>query len=88
MKYPSLLVLSVTVTFLAILWVNDSQAESPISTLSLRTAHPVSVVEADIYVNRAQTTMRLKCFAEDLELLQGVEALENGFYDSDELLDA
>ena len=29
--------------------------------------HPVSVVEADIYVNRFKTTMRLKCFAEDLE---------------------
>ena len=32
--------------------------------------------------------MKLKCFAEDLELLQGVEALEDGFYDSEELLDA
>jgi hypothetical protein len=50
--------------------------------------HPVSVVEADIYVNRFQTTMKLKCFAEDLELLQGVEALEDGLYDSEELLDA
>ncbi len=51
-------------------------------------SHPVSVVEADIYVNRFRTTMRLKCFAEDLELLQGVEALEDGLYDSEELLDA
>ena len=51
-------------------------------------SHPVSVVEADVYVNRFLTTMKLKCFAEDLELLQGVEALEDGFYDSDELLDA
>ena len=50
--------------------------------------HPVSVVEADIYVNRNRTTMRLTCFAEDLELLQGVEAFEDGMYDSDELLDA
>lgn len=50
--------------------------------------HPVSVVEADIYVKRFSTTMRLKCFAEDLELLQGVEALEDGFYDSDELREA
>ena len=52
------------------------------------TFHPVSVVEADIYVNRTKVTMRLTCFAEDLELLQGVEALENGLYDNDELLDA
>lgn len=51
-------------------------------------SHPVSVVEADIYVNRTRITMRLKCFAEDLELLQGVEALEDGLYDSEELLDA
>lgn len=50
--------------------------------------HPVSIVEADIYVNRASTTMRLKFFAEDLELLQGVEALEDGMYDTEELLDA
>ena len=50
--------------------------------------HPVSVVEADIYVTRTRITMRLKCFAEDLELLQGVEALEDGMYDSEELLDA
>ena len=50
--------------------------------------HPVSVVEADIYVNRARTTMRLTCFAEDLEMLQGVEPLGDGLYDSDELIDA
>ncbi len=50
--------------------------------------HPVSIVEADVYVNRFKTTVRLKAFAEDLELLQGVEALEDGFYDRDELLDA
>ena len=53
-----------------------------------RAAHPVSVVEADVYVNRAKTVMRLKCFAEDLELLQGVEAYEDGLYDSEELRDA
>ena len=50
--------------------------------------HPVSIVEADIFVERGKANMRLKCFAEDLELLQGVEARENGFYDSDELRDA
>ena len=32
--------------------------------------------------------MRVTCFAEDLEMLQGVEALESGFYDSDEIKDA
>ena len=50
--------------------------------------HPVSVVQADVLVNKARTTMKLTCFAEDLELLQGVEALESGTYDSKELLDA
>ena len=55
---------------------------------ALAVEHPVSIVEADIYVDRFKTTMRLKCFAEDLELLQGVEALEDGFYDNKELLDA
>jgi hypothetical protein len=47
--------------------------------------HPVSVVEADVYVQRFKTTMRLKCFADDLELLQGVEPMEDGSYDSEEL---
>lgn len=55
---------------------------------SLEASHPVSIVEADIYVNRKKTTMRLKCFAEDLELLQGVTALEDGLYDDIELMDA
>ena len=32
--------------------------------------------------------MRLSCFAEDLELLQGVEALQDGFYENEELVDA
>ena len=50
--------------------------------------HPVSVIEADIYVTKFKTTMRLKCFAEDLELLQGVEALDDGFYDTQELREA
>jgi hypothetical protein len=88
MKYPSIVFLSAAVTLFAISGIQDSQAESRTEKPSLRKSHPVSVVEADIYVNRAQTTMRLKCFAEDLELLQGVEALEDGFYDSEELLDA
>lgn len=51
-------------------------------------AHPVSVVEANVYVNHTRTTMKLKCFAEDLELLQGIEAMQDGFYDSEELVDA
>ena len=50
--------------------------------------HPVSVIEADIYVTKFKTTMRLKCFAEELELLQGVEALDDGFYDTEELREA
>ncbi len=50
--------------------------------------HPVSIVDADIYVNRKKITMRLTCFAEDLELLQGVSALEDGLYDDIELMDA
>ena len=51
-------------------------------------AHPVSVIDADIYVTKFKTTMRLTCFAEDLELLQGVEVLEDGFYDTEELREA
>ncbi|MCH2181896.1 MAG: hypothetical protein MK108_07815 [Mariniblastus sp.] len=50
--------------------------------------HPVSVVEANIYVTKFKATVKLKAFAEDLELLQGIEALDDGFYDSEELVDA
>ena len=50
--------------------------------------HPVSVIEADIFVTKFKATMRLRCFAEDLQLLQGVEPLDDGFYDSEELFDA
>ena len=58
----------------------------PVNAWSIR--HPVSIVEAEVYVNRLQTTVRLTCFAEDLELLQGLEPLQNGRYDSDEILEA
>lgn len=51
-------------------------------------SHPVSIIEADIFVTKFKTTMRLRCFAEDLELIQGVEPFEDGKYDSEELLDA
>ena len=47
--------------------------------------HPVSLVEADIYVTKKKLVMRLTCFAEDLELLQGVEPYEDGKYDNTEL---
>ena len=52
------------------------------------TRHPVSIVEADVYVQQFKTTMRLKCFADDLELLQGVQPDEEGLYNSDELIEA
>lgn len=51
-------------------------------------AHPVSIVEANVYVDQARTAIRLTCFAEDLELLQGIEPNETGFYDSDEIREA
>lgn len=50
--------------------------------------HPVSIVEANIYVNQGRTTIRLTCFAEDLELLQGIEPGDDGFYDSAEIGEA
>jgi len=56
--------------------------------LSTESRHPVSIVEADVYVQQFKTTMRLKCFADDLELLQGVESDADGLFDSDELKEA
>lgn len=77
-----------SILILALLLFGTSTTTVAVTVATGSAEHPVSVVEADIYVNRFQTTMKLKCFAEDLELLQGVEALEDGFYDSEELLDA
>ena len=56
--------------------------------LPAKAAHPVSIIEADVLVTKKKTTMRLRCFAEDLELIQGVEPYEDGKYDTDELLDS
>lgn len=67
---------------------NVSGAFAGLKSESGSAMHPVSIVNADIYVNRGITTMRLTCFAEDLVMLQGVEALEDGLYDNEELLDA
>ena len=50
--------------------------------------HPASLVSAEVFVGRTSLTMRVTCFAEDLEMLQGVEPLETGFFDSDEIRDA
>ena len=47
--------------------------------------HPLSIVKADIYVTKTKVVMRLTCFAEDLELLHGVEPYEDGKYDNTEL---
>ena len=50
--------------------------------------HPVSIVEANVYVNQGRTAIRLTCFAEDLELLQGIEPGDDGLYDSAEIGEA
>ena len=80
-----LLALTLVLSQISVAFANSNSASSPLANTN---KHPVSIVEADILVERSKATMRLKCFAEDLELLQGVEARENGFYDSEELLDA
>jgi len=80
-QFHSILLLLVVMTF-------DGSPNSTSAAIIETAHHPVSVVTADIYVGRFRTTMRLTCFAEDLELLQGVEALEDGFFDPEELFDA
>ncbi len=49
--------------------------------VSLPAEHPVSIITADVYVNRFKATMQLKFFAEDLTLIQGMEPNDKGFYD-------
>lgn len=60
-------------------------ANTTVNSTPIESAHPLSIVEADIYVAKKKLIMRLKCFAEDLELLQGVEPYEDGKYDNTEL---
>ena len=58
------------------------------STTTASENHPLSIVKANIFVTQTKLTMRLTCFAEDLELLQGVEPYEDtGKYDNGELKD-
>lgn len=51
----------------------------------VRADHPVSIISADLYVNRFKTTMQLRFFAEDLTLIQGMEPNEEGFYPRSEI---
>ena len=60
-------------------------ANTTVNSAASKSKHPLSIVEADIYVAKKKLIMRLKCFAEDLELLQGVEPYEDGKYDNTEL---
>lgn len=53
-----------------------------------RADHPLSVVDATVFVQKFKTTMQLECSADELEILQGVEPLEDDFYDSEELIEA
>lgn len=82
---PLGLAASVLVILFAGLAVSASGASALSSTLAL---HPVSIVEANVYVDQGRTAIRLTCFAEDLELLQGIQPGENGLYDSDEIREA
>ena len=87
--YAVLLVVLATLTLVFGLSSNaNATTNSAVVPVPTSTSHPVSIVEAEIYVERGKATMRLKCLAEDLELLQGVEVRGNGFYDNQELLDA
>jgi hypothetical protein len=61
---------------------------TPTNKISLELQHPIIVVEADIYVNRQKMVARLRSLADDLELIQGVTALDDGFYDPDEIYEA
>ncbi len=64
--------------------VSVGHAEEPFA----RPAHPVSIVESEIYVQKHRLIMKLRCFADDLELLQGVSPLASGFYDPKEIREA
>ncbi|WP_148618654.1 hypothetical protein [Mariniblastus fucicola] len=63
-----------------------SSAAAGENSVSAGVNHPLSIVEADVLVGRRKLIMRLKCYAEDLELLHGVEPYEEtGKYDNTEL---
>ncbi|MEM7454875.1 MAG: hypothetical protein AAF456_11050 [Planctomycetota bacterium] len=78
----------ITLLFAIFVFAFAGTTASADSNESLSAIHPVSVVDADIYVNRTKTIMRLKPFAEDLELLQGCSPLDDGYYENQELRDA
>ena len=49
--------------------------------------HPVSIIDADVFVQRFKTTARLRFYVEDLSLIQGMEPDENGIFDYDLIME-
>ena len=78
----------VLVALLLALVFLTSSPHSDVSAAEPVPRHPASLVSAEVFVERTGLSMRVTCFAEDLQMLQGVEPLETGFFDSDEIRDA
>ena len=51
------------------------------------TAHPFVQTVADVFVNRSSVTVRISSSADELDLIHGIVPLEDGKYDTAELLE-
>ena len=51
------------------------------------TAHPFVQTVADVFVNRSSVTVRISSSADELDLIHGIVPLEDGKYDTTELLE-
>jgi hypothetical protein len=87
MKYGALMAL---VTSMLVGYSENTLAlpSDRLARVNRSAAHPISVVEAKIFVQKNRMLMNLKCFADDLELIQGMEPLPDGTFDEDEMKEA
>lgn len=81
-----LLVWALCVSLAALAGEARALANSNVVTNRVNT-HPFVQTVADVFVNRTSVTVRISSSADELDLIHGIVPLENGKYDTTELLE-
>lgn len=81
-----LLVWALIGLFLVLMGENQSNANSK-GAVTPANSHPFVQTVADVFVNRSSVTVRISSSADELDLIHGIVPLEDGKYDTAELLE-
>lgn len=84
MSKPSVLILVFVLTGQCFLATGSAASGTEVEAGK---AHPFVQTLADVFVNRTSMTVRISSSADELDLIHGIEPLENGKYDTEELLE-